>query len=132
MNNQSARRNFFVLQFHWMLTTTTFAFQHKIQLLLMSERANFETGILSDRAWRMPVCMPFLPSQHKLLDFVVLRSTGFVFLLLLTYVRPPDVVKRSRNTKPVGLFATKLKQFVLRRYERQTGILQARCRQYKE
>ena len=41
-------QKFFLLQFHWMLTTTTFAFQHKIQLLLMSERANFETGILSD------------------------------------------------------------------------------------
>ena len=29
-------QKFFLLQFHWMLTTTTFATHHKIQLLLMN------------------------------------------------------------------------------------------------
>ena len=86
----------------WFLPTVSF------RALRMSLCSVFPPGLENAR-------LPFLPSQHKLLDFVVLRSTGFVFLLLLTYVRPPDVVKRSRNTKPVGLFATKLKQFVLRR-----------------
>ena len=31
MNNQWARRNFFLLQFYWMLTTTTFAIYPRIQ-----------------------------------------------------------------------------------------------------
>ena len=34
-----SKQKFFVLQFHWMLTTTTFTFQHQIQLLLMNHIA---------------------------------------------------------------------------------------------
>ena len=36
MNNQSATRKLFLLQFHWMLTTTTFDFHLRIQLLLVT------------------------------------------------------------------------------------------------
>ena len=59
--------------------------------------------------------MPVSPSRlfrHKLLDFVVLRSTGFVFLLLLTTSDGRTYVKRSRNTKPVDLKTTKSSSFV--------------------
>ena len=38
VNNQSASRIFYLLSFHWMLTTTTFVIHHKIQLLLMKYR----------------------------------------------------------------------------------------------
>ena len=45
VNNQSATRKLFLLQFHWVLTTTTFEFHPTIQPLLMtplSERAGQE------------------------------------------------------------------------------------------
>ena len=59
--------------------------------------------------------LSFLPSPTKLLDFVDLRSTGFVFLLLWIYVRPPD-------TKPVDLKTTKSSNLCRKRQEGETGV----------
>ena len=71
-------------------------------------------------AW-LEAPLSFLPSPTKLLDFVVLRSTGFVFLLLL-YVRPPDVVKGSRNTKPVYLKTKKSSSLCRKKQEGERGF----------
>ena len=56
------------------------------------------------QAGSLPLCLASL-FQHKLPDFVVLRLTGFVFLLLLS-----SLLQKHKTCRPQS---NKIKQFVL-------------------
>ena len=51
--------------------------------------------------------------QHKLLDFVVLRTTGYVFLLLLS-----SLLQKHKTCRPQS---NKIKQFVLEKVRQAEG-----------
>ena len=57
-----------------------------------------------NQAGSSPLCLSYL-FQHKLPDFVVLRLTGFVFLLLLS-----SLLQKHKTCRPQS---NKIKQFVL-------------------
>ena len=61
-------------------------------------------GAWADQAGSLPLCLASL-FQHKLPDFVVLRLTGFVFLLLLS-----SLLQKHKTCRPQS---NKIKQFVL-------------------
>ena len=72
----------------------------------------FECPRHSNRACNSPLCLSYL-FQCKLLDFVVLRPTGFVFLLLLSCVLQKNKTCRPQNNK--------IKQFVKEKERRREG-----------
>ena len=65
-----------------------------------------------DQAGSSPLCLSYL-FQRKLPDFVVLRLTGFVFLLLLS-----SLLQKHKTCRPQS---NKIKQFVLEKGSQAEG-----------
>ena len=72
----------------------------------------FECPRHSNRACNSPLCLSYL-FQRKLPDFVVLRLTGFVFLLLLS-----SLLQKHKTCRPQS---NKIKQFALEKVREAEG-----------
>ena len=59
--------------------------------------------------------LPFLPSQHKLLEFCCEKADRFCVSASFNYIRRPDVRQKKQKHKTCRPQDNKIKQFVLRR-----------------